>query len=146
MTGQQPGTISGKKSILSSIFPTNTWQDTVIVYEDTSVVLSLPAYTKVKNDLYIYFTKTSKVFGKYNNSNIYYVRSVDEGTTWGTPVRVTYYPGVEGNLNLNSQSLKPYIVFSSDRKYYSRVQNIYPGRTELNLKDNSTPQSFTTIN
>lgn len=139
LTGQQPGTISGKKIYFVKYISTNTWQDTVVVYEDTSVVLSLPRlFRGAANELYIYFTKTSKVFGNYNNSNIYYSRSSDEGATWGTPVRVTYYPGTDENLNLNSQSQKPYIVFSNDRNTM-RGSKYLSWANGLELEDNFTP-------
>ncbi|MBK7868156.1 MAG: exo-alpha-sialidase [Ignavibacteriales bacterium] len=62
MTGQQPGTISGKKIYFVKYISTNTWQDTVIVYEDTSVVLSLPAYTKVKKMTFISISQKLQKF------------------------------------------------------------------------------------
>lgn len=139
LAGQQPGTAISKKIYFVKYISSNTWQDTVLVHEDTSLILSNPRLFRGSgNDLYVYFTNTSKAFGRYDNSNIYYSKSSDEGATWGTPVRVTYYPGVDGNPNLNSQSLTPYIVFSSDR-------NTLPGSKYLSwangleLEDNSTP-------
>jgi hypothetical protein len=139
LAGQQQGTSTPKKIYFVKYISTNTWQDTVLVHEDTSVILSNPRlFRSSGNELYIYFTKTSKVFNRYNNSNIYYSKSSDEGTTWGTPVRVTYYPGVDDNLNLNSQSQKPYIVFSGDRNTLQGLKYL-SWANGIELEDNSTP-------
>jgi hypothetical protein len=139
LAGQQPGTSTPQKIYFVKYLSTNTWQDTVLVHEDTSVTLSNPRlFRSSGNELYIYYTKSSKVFNRYNNSNIYYSKSSDEGTTWGTPVRVTYYPGVDGNLNLNSQSQKPYIVFSGDRNTSQGLKYL-SWANGLELEDNSTP-------
>ncbi|MBK7868154.1 MAG: exo-alpha-sialidase [Ignavibacteriales bacterium] len=77
LAGQQQGTSTPNKIYFVKYLSTNTWQDTVLVHEDTSVILSNPRLSRGSgNELYIYYTKTSKVFGKYNNSNIYYSKAV----------------------------------------------------------------------
>nr|MBP9122564.1 exo-alpha-sialidase [Ignavibacteriaceae bacterium] len=139
LAGQQQGTSTPHKIYFVKYLSTNTWQDTVLVHEDTSVILSNPRlFRSSGNELYIYYTKTSKVFNRYNNSNIYYSKSSDEGTTWEIPVRVTYYPGVDDNLNLNSQSQKPYIVFSGDRNTLQGLKYL-SWANGIELEDNSTP-------
>ena len=139
MAAQQTSTTSSNRIFFVKYISTNTWQDTVIVHEDTSASLALPRlFRNSNNDLYIFFSKTVKVFGKYSRTNIFYSKSSDEGATWGTPVQVTKYPGVDGNLNLNSQSVKPYITFSSDRNNLQGAKKLFWANA-LELQDNSTP-------
>ncbi|MCA0390002.1 MAG: exo-alpha-sialidase [Bacteroidetes bacterium] len=139
MAAQQTAATSSKRIFFVKYISTNTWQDTVIVHEDTSASLALPRlFRDSNNDIYIFFSKTVKVFGKYSRTNIFYSKSSDEGATWGNPVQVTKYPGVDANLNLNSQSVKPFITFSSDRNNPQGAQKLF-WTNALGLQDNSTP-------
>ncbi|MBN8546456.1 MAG: exo-alpha-sialidase [Ignavibacteria bacterium] len=139
MAAQQTAATSSKRIFFVKYISTNTWQDTVIVHEDTSASLALPRlFRNSNNDLYIFFSKSVKVFGKYSRTNIFYSKSSNEGATWGTPVQVTKYPGVDANLNLNSQSVKPFITFSSDRNNLQGAKKLF-WTNALELQDNSTP-------
>ena len=61
----------------------------------------------------------------YNQSDIYIIKSTDNGISWSLPKQFTEYFGYDGNFNMNLISARPMIFFQSARGEGSGNQLFY---------------------
>lgn len=118
---------------------TASWFDSALVYSHPVDILLSPRLTRTSdNSLIVVFTRKQKVFNRYDISTTWYCRSTNEGAAWSEPVQLTRHKGIEGNLNLNGQSVKPLFTVSGDRGAESGSKYLYWGNAET-LADTAAP-------
>lgn len=139
MAGEQTRVSQPKEIWFSKNNNTTVWFDSALVYSHPVDILLSPRLTRTSdNHLIIVFTRKQKVFNRFDISTTWYCKSTNEGATWSDPVQLTRHKGLEGNLNLNGQSVKPLFTVSGDRGTELGSKVLFWGNVET-LTDTAAP-------
>ncbi len=100
-----------------------------VSFEDSILIKEDPEYNYIPDDQLI--------------SDIYYLQS-DNGQNWTQPIKLTNYPGFDGNNNLTSTSERTLVSLSSDRESDLFHNNIWYGEIGVTEDTSYSPIIFFT--
>lgn len=116
MVGEQYHTTQPKEIWFAKKSSSGSLQFQKLIFSHPLDNLLLPKISRESDSsLTVVFLRKQKIFNTFDISTTWSSKSIDEGATWSEPVQLTNYKGLETNLNLNGQSVKPIFTVSGDR-------------------------------
>lgn len=125
------------KFFLRSRTNSSPWSDRVEILSDNNI--SSPKLIKgTNNELFIYYIRNDATpFTGIQQSEIYYIKSTNEGVNWSAPTKFTNYAGKDSVHTVTLINNKIFVSFLSSRGFVKENNNesLYYG----SIPDNSTP-------
>ncbi len=125
----------------------STWSSDFTTVNATAAVTRPRVLRQADGTLWLAYQYYKNTTGGLTQSDIYYTKSTDGGSTWTTPTYFTNYAGYDGWFNACLLNNQPLITFSSDRwSTFFGQYHLWYGIIGTSNDDNTPPALITYSN